>query len=443
MRLKIFTIKKQCGIILVVKRLAFLTIPLLAAVFSVGGVSAKAEEGGIYPDDGDFIKTLSFESLTDYAIEDNLYVFADGKSVKVLDDGNYNEYKFDGEFTNVDVKEGIIYCASGGTAYTLNAVSDEVYSFDACEYTFAQNVSHLVYGDEYLYNIVNGDLYASRLSEPKVLPTTYLGEYSVLKQYGEKVYAINGNYLYEFTGLKGEKIEFRYAAKPKDIKIPIGQAAWALKNYAHVQFVEIEKDSFITEVDLEKLSGEDFIPLNIVRTQEKITALLLCYWEDAAIVSIRGTGYAVQKSKVSEIVIDATTDIPFVNAQMIGGNIYASPCVVSGTVATSNATGITVKVISRIEHEILECPFYEVEYTLGGKKVKGYVAEGFLTEDIREDNKEPTEKTDPEYSEDSDTKTILIIFAVVALVLAVIAYVLYVTTKGKKKKQKTPENEEQ
>ena len=415
------------------KKLALLTIPLLALIFTAGGITASAADGNtIYPEDDKFVKTLAFTSLTDYAIEDNLFAFADGRMVKVYKDGNYTEYAFENKVLDVDIKDGVIYCGcSDEKAYT---VVDQ----GMCEYTFPEDQSEILFNGFYYFIDESGLNIFNRSTKENAI---YDGEYINLKQYGDKVYAMNGNSLYEFNGSDGSELMLEYAVDKSELKITIGQAAYTLKQYAPVQFVEIEEGSYVTEIDLDNLSGEYFVPLSIIKTEVSAPALLLCYSGNAAIVAIRGTAYAVLKSKVREIEIDCTAEKPFENAQMIGGNIYASPYVVSGTVATSNATGITVKVISRIEHEILECAFYEVEYTLGGKSVKGYVAEGFLSKVIIEDDKEPTLKTDPNYSDSSDTKTILIIFAVVVLVLAAVAYIAHVGSKGKKKDKKKKDRE--
>ena len=417
---------------MVVKKLALLTIPLLAAM-TFGSITAYAADGGtIYPEDEDFVKTLTFTSLTDYAVEDGLYAFADGRLVKVYNEGNYTEYAFTDNVTAVDIEDGIIYCGSDGKSYT---VDDQL----ECDYKFEEPLKSITL-DNYYYYFKNGDLKV--FDEVEETVETYTG-YSNLKLCDGKVYAMAENKLYEFAGSKSSGVELEYSVDKSDLKITIGQAASNLKEYAPVQFVEIEAGTFMTEIDLEKLDSEYFTNVSVKKTDKSITALLLCYSGNAAIVSIQGSAYVLLKSKVSKVEIDYSAEIPFANAQMIGGNIYASPFVVSGTVSNSNATGITVTVTGKIEHDILECAFYEVEYTSNGKTVKGYVAEGFLSKVIIEDNKQPENVTDPAYSDKSDTKTILIIFAVVVLVIAAAAYIAHVSAKGKNKKKKTEEPKEQ
>ena len=411
------------------KRLALLTVPLLAAISMAGGIAAGAATGETeYPEDADFTRTLTLTSLNDYAIEDGLYAFADGEHVKVYNDGNYDEYGIGAKVAGVEIKDGVVYYGYGDKAYSL---PDKV----ECEHSFTQK-SETIILKNFHYYFRDGALKVFDESSEKV--ATYEG-YSLLKEYGGKAYAVKDNVVYEFTGTAATEVALEYEVKPENVEITIGKAADKLKTYDSVKFVNIAAGSYLTEVDLEKLDGQHFVPLDIVKTEEKNTALLLCYSGNAAIVAIKDRAYAVLKNKVEETKIEYTTHNPYTTAQMTGMNIYASPFVVSGTVANSNALTITVNVLNRIENELLESVFYEVEY--GEEKLKGYVAEGFLTGEIRGDNKTPNLETDPNFSDNSDTKTILIILAVIILVLAALAYILYVSGKGKKKDKNKKEDE--
>ncbi|MDE7440077.1 MAG: hypothetical protein K2N23_06195, partial [Clostridia bacterium] len=385
-------------------------------------------------------------------VEDDLYAFADGRTVKVFQDGEYYERNFDHDVTDLDIKESKIYCGcADDKAYTIPEKTE-------CEYEFLQKRTRLEYND-YYYNSVGGKLYISNLLDPEASPTSYDGEYTDIKLYGGKVYAIKENSLYEFTGAEckdlGPELKYLDYSVADPDKISIGQARVALQTYPEIKFVEIQAGSFITAIGLtsEKLSGSHFLPPddfngNVTqKTDETMTALLLCYTDNAAIVSIGKTGYIVLKTKVSEIQVDFSKQSEFEKAQIIiGGNIYISPYT-GGTIYSPNATGENVTVINKLVYEdVLETVFYEVEYTSGEKTVRGYVAEGFLSPTIIfGDNVKPNEIPDPNYSDSSDTKTILIILAVVLLVLAAIGYISHVSAKGKKKgkkKSKDKENEE-
>ena len=362
------------------KKLALLTIPLLA-VFAMSSLTAHAAAGeAVYPNsDEDFIRPFPLTSLSDYAIEDGIYAFADGKSIKVLNSGSYEKYDFNSEFSDVDIKNGVIYCLSNDLAYFLKVGTDEQYSFEACNYTFNQKADRILYGD-CLYFTNEKGLNIFDMTNPENVTTYDDGRYSNLKQYGENIFAMSENSLYTFTGTEKEKVTLEYEVKPDNIKIEIGNTSTALKRYSSVQFVEIAEGAIMTEieVDLEKL-GDDynyFKALDIVKTEEATTALLLCESSNLSIVSIRDKAYAVLQpyDKTTKIKMEYTTEKTFESAQITGGNIYASPFVAKGTIAFSNAAGITVKVLNRIENEILECVFFEIEYTIGQETITGYVA---------------------------------------------------------------------
>ncbi len=408
-------------------------ISLLTVVFTAGNTVAHAADGGtIYPEDDEFIKTLELTSLTDYAVEGGLYAFADGKTVKVFNDGNYKEYAFENDVTDLAAENGEIYCGcSNGKVYTL----DE----QTCEYTFPQKVDELLFNGYYYFTDADGKLNVFDKSET----VTYDGSYSNLKLYGETVYAVSGNELYAINGSQCEKVTLEYADYAVTREITVGRAATALKTYAPVTFVQISEGAFMTEVDLSRLDGEYFVPVKTIKTEQVSTALLLCYSGNAAIVSLSGKCYVVLKAKTSETEVEHVADKPFENAQMLGDNIYASPYVVSGTVSATGVISRTVKVLNKIVCEdVLDTVFYEVEYKTEDATLKGFVAEGFLSEKIIDDNKKPTEIPDPDFSESSDTKTILIIFAVVLLVLAAISYISYVSS-GKRKKSKKKDKDKQ
>lgn len=411
------------------KKLAYLTIPLIAALIAGGAQTAYAADGGtIYPDDEAFISALKLTSLSDYTVGGGAYAFADGKLVKVFNDGDYKEYAFENDVTDVAFNEGVFYCGcSDGKAYTLAEQSE-------CEYTFPEKAGELLYGGFYYFTDEDGNL--SVFDKSTKQTETYEGSFSNLKLCGETVYAANGNALYSFDGAEGGEVELKYADYSVTRTITVGQAASALKNYAPATFVKIEAGTFMTAVDLEKLDGEHFVPINTVRSEEETVALLLCYSGNAALVSVGDTGYLMLKSKTSVTEMEFATEETF-TAQMLGGNIYASPYIVSGTVSTPAATGKIVNVKKKLELEnVLGAVFYEVEFTENESVVCGYVAEGFLSKVIVGEQEKPTEITDPEYSEDNDTKTILIILAVILLVLGAVGYISYVSSGGKRRKNK-------
>lgn len=428
------------------KKFACLTISLLAAISAVsGGISASAAEdpivGTVYPEE--FIVTPTFTSLTDYAVSGAIYAFAEENTVKVYDNGEYHEYGFENDITDVDIKDGVIYCSSDNKSYVIPSKEETTH-------TFSDKVNRLPYGD-YFYNIKDGKLYVSDLNEPESLPASYDGQYANIKQFGEKVYAIkDGTALYEITGSLSEPATVTCENYSATDNIVIGLSRTALTTYSEVQFVEIAEGSFMTEVDLEQLNNRTtFKSINTVRASARegtTKALLLCDTSainagNAAIVSIGSKAYVVLSRNVTKTDENFSTENKFVEAQMTGANIYASPYIASGTVIFTNATE-KVKIINTLESDTLEKVFCEIEYTLGEETIKGYVAEDLLSPTIIKDDKEPDNIPDPNYSDKSDTKTILIIMAVILLVLAAIAYISHISAKGKKKGKNKKDKDE-
>ncbi len=431
----IFTIKNQCGIIiLIVKKFACLTISLLTALTALGGVTANAAESETcYPEDNEFIKTLNFTALTDYAVEDGLYAFADESGVIAHRGEIRVSYEASG-VTAVDIADGrVYYSCADGTYEIPDIFADTITPLDA-EHTFPQKSDEITYNGFWYFVDDDGmNIYDKSTKQT----TTESGEYTNLKQYGKKVYAIKENSLYEFTSTEGSKTVLEYADYTATDEILLGQARTALTNYTKANVVVISAGTYMTEVNLKNLGGENFDTSKTVKTEETKTALLLCYSGNSAVVSIENKSFVLLKSKVREDNDTAfMTESNFDAQIIIGGNIYTSPYT-GGTIAVTNATGESVKVLNKLALDgVLEKVFYEIEYTSNGEQLNGYVAEGFLSRVIIDDNKPATTVKDPAYSEDSDTKTILIILAVILLVLAAIGYISHVSAKGKKKNKK-------
>ena len=97
-----------------------------------------------------------------------------------------------------------------------------------------------------------------------------------------------------------------------------------------------------------------------------------------------------------------------------------------------------VSVLNKLEYDgVLGSAFYEVMYMTEDKTTHvGYVADGFLTEYIIEDNNDPNIIPDPGHSEKNNTKTVVLILIVVILVLIAVGYLLYIATSDKRKKNK-------
>ncbi len=420
--------------------MALITTLLLAAGSLLsGGLTAHAEGGAtVYPEDGEFIKPLVFENLTDYAVAGDNYAFIEREKendvIKVYDGTSLNLYPFTETVSALDTDGEKFYYSIGESVYSLPDKAESKHKIPDAQTTISV--------DGYTYNLSDATLkVADFKNEDKV--TTFVGEYKNLKCFDNTVYAIKENSLYKFNGAEEEKLEYEYVDYSSTLKIEVGQTRTDLVDGYELKFVTIKAGSYMTEVDLSQLEGQYLASGETAPIKQDTTALLLCYTGNSAIVAIGEKSYITLKTATAETQERYTTAPEFENATVTGNRIYASPFVIVGTSVLFPATGTIVKINGKIEHEVLGSAFYEVEYTdAEGNTHTGYVTYGFLTEYIIEDNKPPNEFPDPAYSEKNDVRNVILILMVVILVLVAAGYLTYVATTGKRKKSGLPTDDE-
>ncbi len=428
------------------KRLAILAISLLTAITAFGNVAAYAAESDtIYPSDEDFIKTLEFGALSDYAVNGEAFAFAEEQKVSVFNGGNLTEYEFGAKVTAVDCAEDTFYCAVGdGTVYSLPYAEGQ----NAAEHVMPEPETMLKLG-KFIYLLEDTTLKVVDTINDKV-HKDYEGEFKNLKQFGERVYAMSENAVWTFNGAESEKLIFKYADYSCTQSIAVGQAATALKAYSEPEIVTVKTGAFMTETDLTSVPEKFFAAGDTVTAKENTTAILLCTTGNAAIIAIGMDCYILLSSNVelTEESCYSAPDYEYAKITAAGDRIYSSPYVSEGTAIMTGAAGLIVKVLHKVEHTVLDTAFFEVEFTAkDGTTAKGYINGKFLikVDHVAEDDKKPDTVTDPDYTEESNTKTILIVFAVVILVIAAVGYLAFTATsdkrKNKKEKKTQPEPE--
>lgn len=429
------------------KRLALLAISLLTAITAFGNVAAYAAESDtIYPSDEDFIKTIEFGALSDYAVCDGVFAFAEEQKVSVINDGNLTEYEFGAKVTAVDCAEDTFYCAVGDAVYSLPYAEGQ----DAAEHVMPGPVTVLNINN-YTYRLNETTLMVADFSDLNdVKGHTFEGEFKNLKQFGDSVYAMSENAVWTFNGAESEKLVFKYADYTSTQSITVGQAATALKAYSEPAIVTVRTGAFMTETDLTSVPEKYFVTGETVTAKENTTAILLCTTGNAAVIAIGMDCYVLLSSNVelTDESCYSAPDYEYAKITAAGDRIYSSPYVSEGTAIMTGAAGLIVKVLHKVEHAVLDTAFFEVEFTAkDGTTAKGYINGKFLikVDHVAEDDKKPGTVTDPDYTEESNTKTILIVFAVVILVLAAVGYLAFTATsdkrKNKKEKKTQPEPE--
>lgn len=438
------------------KRLALITTALLLSISLAGGITAGAAAAEtVYPQNSDFVFSLSFSNLRDYAVTDGAFAFIDGNGVKVYEaenavesdgktiykNGTLTEYGgFEVNLSSIDYKDGSFYYADGnGKVYSLpDKTEAEGITLTSPQSPLLYNGYTYVIRDNCI-RIVNAE--AENLED---LAVEIEGKFSHLKQYGNCVYAIKDNLLCKFTDDKMEVSEMQYVDFSPAKTVSVGTAQSAFENYT-LAFVNVAEGSFMTEVDLSKPLAAYFDAGETSELKTQTFALLLGYSGNAAIISIGKKSYITLKSNVSEVGTGSEyfSKAEFTKAQILGDAVYASPYVMECVYALYPATGAIVTVTGKLHNDVLEDDFYEIEYTYEkdgqARKVKGYVIAGLLSGDNVNDNAEPTEVPDEKYTEKNDVRTVLLILMVVILVLIAISYISWVTLSDRFKKRK-PKN---
>ncbi|MDE7306016.1 MAG: hypothetical protein K2N33_01360, partial [Clostridia bacterium] len=300
----------------------------------------------------------------------------------------------------------------------------------------------------YLYYFHDGALLAYEKTDPYT--TTRFEGFSLLKQFNGTVYAVKDNVLYCIDGANEPAANvFDYFDFSAAQKIAAGQTASLLTQNYKLKFATVKAGAYVTEADLSLTDGyltsENAIT---VKTEKDMTALILCYTGNAAVISVGDKCYVTKLSADDEISEDEIKEIcyktpAFENATVTGSEIYASPYVDKGTSAVFPAAGMQVKILNKLEYDgVLGASFYEVEYTVDEQTFIGYVTEGLVTEYLFGENRDPDTVTDPAYSEKNNVTTVVLVLIVIMLVLVAAAYLTYAGTIAKRKNKKKKNVEE-
>ena len=84
------------------------------AIACFHGATAYAETFDTrYPEDSDFIKSLTFDALSDYAVDGEKYAFAEDKTVTIYDGYNIERISFDVNDEDKGKKITALDCAAG------------------------------------------------------------------------------------------------------------------------------------------------------------------------------------------------------------------------------------------------------------------------------------------------------------------------------------------
>lgn len=441
---------KRCDIISIVKKLSFLTISLCTAACSAlacGGLTAFAETGAqtVYPE-STFIQHANdgLSGISDYAANGNIYAFADGNNVTVIESENRTVYEIGSQVTALDCSDGKFYYKDGeGKTFSL---PDKA----AAEYTF-QQFGGLVSTDDGEYKLLDGKInYCPKTSaqyEEIISDETF----SNLKKYDGVAYAVGGDKLYKLIKTGLEHVNPSYTDFSGTSQIKIGNTADKLKgcNLDKPHFVTLKGGAYVTSLNLEDLSGEYFKTGKTYKVGASEApaagkeALLLCRTGDndkVSIVSLGGVCYMMLSENAEEVEKPGamTSDNATATVSIAESYAYSSPYMCKGTMLFAMKPGDTVKVLGKVlkttSSELVH-DFYKIEYTNeNGETLTGYVPFGYISQfNYSED--EPSRTEDPGYSQGDQVKTVILVLVIIALVLIAVGYLTYVSTSDKSKKR--------
>lgn len=420
------------------KKVTLIIISFFTALFSATSVVAYAQDSQtVYPDDTEFVKTLSFSGLYDYALNSKTYAFADGKSVKMFEDANLFKYDFNENVLSVDCIDNVFYCATeSGKVYSLPYTNNQA----PIEKTLTSKKTAVDIGD-FNYRLTSSALKIANYTDDTI--TSLQGEYKNLKVFEGNAYVMLDNVVYKMAGAERQEVVLKYTDYTSTTTIAVGEAKTLFQSYSKPQLLKVKANVSITEVDLKSVSEEFFITGKTLKSKENTTALLIAYSGNAAIISIGSNAYILSKANVEEINENTTSTPEFEYGKItaVGCKIYSKPYIAESLAILNGTSGLIVKISGKVTNSAIDGTFFEIEITSDDKTIKGYIKEQFAikTDYVKEDDKKPSEVNEEKNILDDDVTTILSVMGVVILITAVIGYIALKSSQDKtqpKKKDK-------
>ena len=205
----------------------------------------------------------------------------------------------------------------------------------------------------------------------------------------------------------------------------------------------------MTEIDIDKLDGNFFAAGKTYKAGTDIsaqTALLIATAGADGKISVVAVCGENGKSKCYLMHSDnaTVTEREAVTEKELGATvtvneayIYSAPYVCKSTQLKNIESGDPLKVVGEVTKENnpeLARDFYKVEFEAESGTQTGYVPFEYVSLFTFIEN-DPVATPDPDYSEESVVKEVLLVLVVVVLVLAAGGYIVYVLTADKAKKQ--------
>lgn len=435
------------------KNVILATALAFAAFAASAGITAAADAAPTeYPTE--FISTLEFTALTDYAIFGDSYAFAEGTKLYIVAPDEVGDVKLNSaEGFDCSVEITSLGYDEDGNLYIENA-EGKTYKYpdltQTVEHEFGSE-TNVVIGD-YTYFIVAGTLHW-KFSDVKM--GDFGAGYSRLKSYTDDggqtcAYVIKDNALFRLDGEDQTEVVLEYTDFGAANSIPTGDAGRIITEDYELKKVIVQPttaeggDTYCTEVDLGDLSTPYFTAGRTLKQTMVHSALIIGEVGNAAII-VKTDENGETKSYITltsalEFTDDALTSSPdFASAYILETTkLYSRPYMCGATEIATLDRGARVTALEKLALDFADSKisYYKISCEQDGQLIEGYIAANYLTPYSFAGEGSEQEKLNDEEGFGDEVRNVVISLAIVALMLIAVGYMTFVLTKGKENKRR-------
>ncbi len=441
---KLFTLKKVCVIILVVKKL--IAVSLVGACLCTASAFipafASAEEGVNLP--ASFATQLTLTQVSDFALHQNGVAFAAGNEIVLYTYGQTGKELQAGAVERYTHTAAVIQVAYEKDTLHFEDSTGAVFAYPAeqSEVTMADSAYNSLTTENYIYDVKSGHL-AIINRQTLAITKDENNTYKRLKEFENSVYVLQGDTLCKIEGETVTPLTFGYEDFAPAEQIATANIATVLQTQQNVEIVTLTADARLIEVDLAK-SSQTFACKGVVAATDGQMAQCLARSGNAALIADKNKTYLTLQSNVTtDNSIKTNTEPAFTQGYAITQTgVYATPFVNEKTLLTQLQTGTQVTVLAKVTNSAFYNDFYLIEDANG---TKGYAVCSFFSQHSFESENLPPQKAETEASYQNNLQAAVLVMVVVGLVIIAITYLTLVSTSDKYKKQKRfkKDNDEQ
>lgn len=443
---------------------------LTACAIPFGTVFAAAENTMDYPvettEDGKTVKPfergLEIEHVTDYAVYGDNFAYASNLTITILSRDESGDRKCT-TYTHDYTIEKLDYDDSGKLYFQNSSEISYLYGSPIVrqEHEFKSIDSYqpiiVDASSFYTLNSESGEL----LYYKNGVPQSVGNGFSLIKKYGDYVYAIKNEgdkefVPYKIDGQESEPVNLRYTDFTDAGRILCGETAEKLKADGYkVRTGKILHDQYYTQINPDLIgdgADDTFIPIRTQKAEGDKPCIILCDSGNTAVVATNDGMFITSNDRKS--LNESTYSAPANDWPISSDNkkrksayatedtgVYASPFMCESTKIATLKSGAEnhVEVTERFELDFINTKFYRVRYEITDEQtgetntISGFVAADMLTEyDFAAEDKEPHENGDKNFNYDTNVVSVVMAIIIVALVIVAIMYISLIGSKKNK-----------